>query len=255
MASYTLSGEGTQLLSSETSLLFIQATPGAIAVTWGRANPANYYGIGLLRQMQSGYCLPAQPIDALQMLVPLAAGTDTLGYSIFGDGSIVVTENTAPPPPGLTYQLFADSYDPPDPPTNSFGGITLGFNWTVTATGLSILAFRYWLPSVADYSTVPYAFWDVSTTTLLMNDTTPTLTAGWNTVPITPVSINDTDTYQVICIPQGSGYRGQEIGILSGLTNGPLVAGDQCYDFNAVTYGPAGSTTGPDWDGMDLIVG
>lgn len=56
----------------------------------------------------SGFCFQVQSIDAAQMVMDLPADSDTLGYSLFGPASILVSETTPPTPPGAEVHTSVD---------------------------------------------------------------------------------------------------------------------------------------------------
>lgn len=98
MAIYTgLSGTGVQSLSPGTTSVDVIVTTFPPMRTIGRANPPNYYDIGLLRLGSSGYFMPTFPIDATDMYVPISPGIDEIGYSVFSGGIIEIDETIGGP--------------------------------------------------------------------------------------------------------------------------------------------------------------
>lgn len=105
---YTLSGSGTQILTAGVTRLFISVLTYPTKYGFGRANPENLYDIGQLRAMTQGFCFTVQSIDAAQMVMDLPSESDTLGYSLFGPSSILVSESAPPPPPGAEVHTSVD---------------------------------------------------------------------------------------------------------------------------------------------------
>jgi Collagen triple helix repeat (20 copies) len=98
MSTYTLSGSGVQALSAGVGKLYItpSVVPGGIGI--GRANPANYYDLALLRLGDSDKYYPAFPLDANGMVVAVPDGCDSLGYKLLQSISITVVEVIGPSP-------------------------------------------------------------------------------------------------------------------------------------------------------------
>lgn len=100
MATYNLTGAGTIGLSSEVSRLIVNVTAFASNRTIGRATPANYYDLGLLRFGVQGAFGPTIAIDATTMFLDAPEGVTTLGYSLFGTTAVTVTEQFGSFAPG-----------------------------------------------------------------------------------------------------------------------------------------------------------
>lgn len=92
MAVYNLTGSGTVGLTAETTRLIIDVVTFDPNRTIGRATPPNYYDLGLLRLGVQGSYGITQPIDAASMFMDCPEGVTTLGYSLFGQTAIRVTE-------------------------------------------------------------------------------------------------------------------------------------------------------------------
>lgn len=92
MASYTLQGSGTQTISASVGALHTHLSSVPSNASSGHANPANYYGLALLRAGDGTGWFPAQPIDAVDQWFALPNGTTELGYAIFGGVTLTVTE-------------------------------------------------------------------------------------------------------------------------------------------------------------------
>lgn len=98
MAVYNLTGAGTVGLTAETSRIVVDVTTFDPNRTIGRATPPNYYDLGLLRFGVQGSFGITQPIDAASMFMDAPDGVTTLGYSLFGQTAIRVTEQFASDP-------------------------------------------------------------------------------------------------------------------------------------------------------------
>lgn len=108
MATYTLSGTGIQSLTSGTARLFVEITTYPGGYSFGRAEPANLYDIGLLRLGVGAFFYPAEPIDAGNMVIDLPSGVTQLGYNLFGDTAISVGEGAPPGTPTATLTTSVD---------------------------------------------------------------------------------------------------------------------------------------------------
>ncbi len=91
MSTFTLSGTGTQALSTPSSIAIV-ITVTVASPKFGQANPANWYDLGLLRLGTAQGYLPAFPLEATNMVVPCPVGTSILGYKLHGGVTITVEE-------------------------------------------------------------------------------------------------------------------------------------------------------------------
>lgn len=150
MASYTLAGTGIQLLTSGTTRLFVYISAAAPRAQQGQAYPPNVFHQGLLRAGVGDWFFPVMPIDAVQQVLDLPTGTDRLGYSVFGDGVILVDEGTPPVTGGVTLSTSIDGTTVPD-------GTALTITWSGNAHGTP----RDWLtiiPAGAPLQEVPSTY-------------------------------------------------------------------------------------------------
>lgn len=98
MATYSLSGTGTQTLTAGTTQLAVSITAHSSRSTIGRANPTNYFNEGLLRFGNSNGYHPAIPIDAVAMLLDVPSGDTTLGYALLNGCTVSAVEISATAP-------------------------------------------------------------------------------------------------------------------------------------------------------------
>lgn len=82
MATYTLSGVGTQYLTAGTTQLQIVVTTFPGNLKHGTAFPTNYYHLGLIRPGDGGFYQPPIPIEGLDTWMPLPTNTTIIGYSL-----------------------------------------------------------------------------------------------------------------------------------------------------------------------------
>lgn len=98
MATYTLTGTGTHAVTSGTGSLHVTISTLPDGSGNGAANPLDYFGIGLIRPGDgTGYWEPF-PVCGGPQWLPLPTGTTTIGYTLFNDAAISVTEVSAPAP-------------------------------------------------------------------------------------------------------------------------------------------------------------
>lgn len=150
MASYTLGGTGIQLLTSGTTRLFIYITAAAPRAESGSAYPPNIFHQGLLRPGNGDWFYPTIPVDATQQVLDLVPGVDRIGYSVYGDGVILVSEGAPPSTSGVTLSTSIDATTVPD-------GTALTITWAGNTHGTP----RDWLtiiPAGAPLEQVPSNF-------------------------------------------------------------------------------------------------
>jgi len=142
LPTYSLSGSGTQSVSSPGSLAIVVTSLPAIA-TDGRATPANHYDLGLLRLGTAHGYLPAFPIDATNQLVPCPSGVIHVGYTLLHGCTITLEERAEIPwqgPPGPTG---------PAGPTGSTGAAGASGATTISDTILAVATGSFDLTSIA----------------------------------------------------------------------------------------------------------
>ena len=163
MATYTLSGSGTQAVSTPASLALVITTPPSYHSD-GRATPANRYDVGLLRLGTSHGYLPAFPIDATNQLIPCPVGTTLVGYTLLAGAVITLEERTETLQPT---SVVANSQIPPASDIiTPFGGESLGVILAASATAVAASG-GYAVANAAHYYpfrlsapfTSAYAFW------------------------------------------------------------------------------------------------
>ncbi len=92
MATYSLSGSGVQALSANVTALHVSITTLPAVAGFGRANPAAYYDVGLLRFGDgTGYWAPF-PVHGGPEWFGVPPGTTHLGYGLIGAAVISVVE-------------------------------------------------------------------------------------------------------------------------------------------------------------------
>src|SRR5258708_4112279 len=89
---FSLSGAGVHAITPGTGWLEVHVTTFPALPGVGRANPANYYELGLLRVGDGTGFWPAQPIEAEHQVVGCPSGTTQLGYALFAGTIIEVTD-------------------------------------------------------------------------------------------------------------------------------------------------------------------
>lgn len=92
MSTYSLSGTGTQALSSNVGALHVHVTTMPSNAGNGVANPANYYGIALIRAGDGTAWFTPKPVDATDTWIGLPVGTTEIGYSFLDGAAANVTE-------------------------------------------------------------------------------------------------------------------------------------------------------------------
>jgi hypothetical protein len=90
--SFSISGSGTHAIAAGTGFLSIDITTFWPNSKTGRANPTNYFDIGLLRFGNSNGYGPAFAIDGDLQIVPVPSWATTLGYAMIGTSVATVTE-------------------------------------------------------------------------------------------------------------------------------------------------------------------
>src|SRR5215210_5298077 len=96
MATYTLTGRGTQAIAASGSLkVTITDMPAGVGI--GAAEPENYYGLGSIRVGTAhGWLLPVA-LHAEEQLVPLPNGASIIGYALVDGVEITVEERVESP--------------------------------------------------------------------------------------------------------------------------------------------------------------
>lgn len=92
MASYTLTGSGTQALSANVTALHVSVDTVPAGAGVGAAHPTNYYHVALLRFGDgTGFWLE-YPVEGGPHWMGVPFGTTQLGYAVQPGGQITVTE-------------------------------------------------------------------------------------------------------------------------------------------------------------------
>ncbi|MBA0084852.1 MAG: hypothetical protein HRJ53_07645 [Acidobacteria bacterium Pan2503] len=193
MASYNLTGIGTQGLTAGTTRLFVSVTSFPGREKFGRANPTNYYDLGLLRAGVQGSFGATRDIDAALMFWDLPANTDTLGYSLFPGTNVTVSEGA---PIGGTHQFgtttiggtgndnvfttFAFVKATSLPASNGTLSAIVGYLYAQGAAGLEVALY-------ADSSNHPAGLISSTTTPV-----TPGATQSWFSVPLSASIVSGT---------------------------------------------------------------
>lgn len=94
MAVYDLSGNGVQALTSGTSRLFVQITSLPPSYSTGRANPVNYFDVGLIRLGEGAAFYRPVALDGDQIIIDCPPGSDKFGYALFATTTATVSEDT-----------------------------------------------------------------------------------------------------------------------------------------------------------------
>jgi hypothetical protein len=92
MATYNLSGSGTQALSSGVTSLHVTITTIPAIASVGQANPANYYKVALLRFGDGVGYSDFIPVQGGPSWIPVPTGTTILGYACLSNAAITVVE-------------------------------------------------------------------------------------------------------------------------------------------------------------------
>lgn len=98
MSSYTLSGSGTQALSSNVTAAHVAINTPAVSAA-GRGNPAAFYDVALLRFGDGTAYWDAMPVTGGPQWIPVPFGATIVGYRVFGATSITLTEVIGGVPP------------------------------------------------------------------------------------------------------------------------------------------------------------
>jgi hypothetical protein len=99
VATYSLTGSGTQALSSNVTALHISATTIPTNIGTGNANPINYYSLALLRLGDATGFMPAVQLEASPAWLAVPAGSTRLGYACLGGSALSVVEVIGGTPP------------------------------------------------------------------------------------------------------------------------------------------------------------
>lgn len=92
MATYSLSGSGTQTLTSGTGALYVTISTLPDGAGHGDASPTDYYGIGAIRPGNAtAYWEPFAVIGGPQWM-PIPSGTTRIGYAFVSSAVVSVAE-------------------------------------------------------------------------------------------------------------------------------------------------------------------
>ena len=253
MAAYDLTGSGVQALTAGTVRLFVQVTTAAPASGFGRANPLNYYHLGLLRAGVTGFFAAPVPIEGLNTLMDLPSGTDAIGYSLEGGTAITVIEGSTPPPPPGGGVFFGASEIPNDtqvwPTPQSYGN---GF--FTDGTSRTMTAFRYYRPNASDGITaIHFHLWRQPTNTVEADFGTQPVSVGWNQFSITPYTWADTDLRVIWAdFPLGC-ETGNGVNQWNGAQVGHFTQGYTYYKLGNTIGVPDTRDGTPTWVGIDPV--
>lgn len=182
MATYTLTGSGTQELTASTTRLFIIVTTFPGNLKFGAATPTNYYHLGLIRPGISGFWAAPVPVEGLDTFMDLPTGTAQIGYNFAAGVTATVSENsstalaittvtpvTGSTVPRATLTITGTSTDVY--PTSSTGlyiwadmgyAATLGGSTTyVTTLGATVASDGSWSIPVSTTYTTGHTFWNM----------------------------------------------------------------------------------------------
>src|SRR5713101_4692671 len=123
MPTYTLTGSGTQAVSSPGSLAVVITVPPT-TVSIGNANPRNLYHTGFIRLGTAHGYLPPIPLDADNQLIACPNGVTVFGYSIAAGVTVTVEERAEQPYAGPTGPPGAAGA------TGAAGGLSTGQTYT-----------------------------------------------------------------------------------------------------------------------------
>jgi|SRR5215472_454921 len=101
MTVFTLTGQGSESLSTGTTTLFLTVDVLPPGWTAGDAYPTNYFRIGAIRFSITGYSWPPVYIDAIDQVVNVPAGADEFSFIINSGGSVSASEGAPAPPVGV----------------------------------------------------------------------------------------------------------------------------------------------------------
>lgn len=185
-------------------------------------------GSGTQRSLGSGAMTAYATLSSSGgMLGRMGSGALTASAALTGSGTVVST----------TYSFFYPGTSGPASGVSYGGNITVGLQFKVTATGHSLLGYRWWVqagtnpnPTAAQkfalWTWVPSTWSLVSAGTV----TSGTLTTGWNAVNLgSSVALTNGQLYQVTTGLTGNfNDTNNEFGTgdpyAGGITNGPIFA-------------------------------
>jgi hypothetical protein len=253
MAAYNLTGSGVQALTAGTVRLFVEVTTAAQTSGFGKANPLNYYHLGLLRAGVTGFFAAPVPIEGLNTFMDLPSGTDSLGYSLEGGTAITVSEGATPPPPPGGGVFFGPS-DTPNATYVWTADSSYGNGFFMNGLSATMTGFRYYRPSASDGITaVHFHLWRQQTGTVERDFGTQPISVGWNTFSITPYTWADHDL-RVIWADFPAGIETPAgVGQWSGEQVGEFYQGDTYY-YGGTGFGtPDTHDFNPIWAGIDPV--
>lgn len=108
MATYTLSGSGTQALTSGVVALHITITTLPASAGNGGASPLDYYGVGTLRPGNAAAFWEPFTICGGPQWMPVPFATTRLGYALRGNAVVSVVEVYSPAPLVFPLVLLPD---------------------------------------------------------------------------------------------------------------------------------------------------
>lgn len=108
MATYTLSGSGTQALTAGVVALHITITTLPASAGNGGASPLDYYGVGSLRPGNAAAFWEPFTICGGPQWMPVPFATTRLGYALRGNAVVSVVEVYAPAPLVFPLALLPD---------------------------------------------------------------------------------------------------------------------------------------------------
>lgn len=108
MATYTLSGSGTQALTSGVVALHITITTLPASAGNGGASPLDYYGVGTLRPGNAAAFWEPFTICGGPQWMPVPFATTRLGYALRGNAVVSVVEVYSPAPLVFPLALLPD---------------------------------------------------------------------------------------------------------------------------------------------------
>lgn len=168
MATYSLSGTGTQTLTTGTGALYVSITTLPTGSGDGGANPTDYNGIGFVRPGNATAFWEPFPIIGGPQWLPLPAGTTRIGYVLFNSAVASAVEVAGSSPLAfplaslpdvaiasvadaqvLAYQASTSKWINATPTGGGGGGTTLTTQSIILAADVSITATQTFVTALS----------------------------------------------------------------------------------------------------------
>jgi hypothetical protein len=166
VATYTISGSGTQTLNANVGALHFHFASVPTTSNFGHANPRNVYGLALFRAGDGTAWFPAKACDAEDFWLPLPTGTTELGYAIFGGVSCTATEVFGTSPLAVTpiSSIASYTWTNQGSSTSTLANAVL-FLSTPSASAGGVRVFTKAIPTVPYVATIEFTWASISGST------------------------------------------------------------------------------------------